>query len=198
MLWTRSIALALATHKCTICQGSGLTLGRSSTFKACDCVLRGIFKVCHNRFRSCIEREKHLSHVTLEIHSGPNRRGTWGRKQEEYIADFLAVSRRSLTDEERRIFRYRFLLGADWKLCCRRLKMDRGSFFHAVYRIQTRLGEVFATVEPYALFPLDEYFGSNRRSEAIIALPRSENRVLPVRPPVRFRNPVFDEELLAA
>jgi len=51
------------------------------------------------------------------------------------------------------------LLGADWKLCCRRLKMDRGNFFHTLYRIQQKLGRVFRELEPYALFPLDEYFG---------------------------------------
>jgi hypothetical protein len=37
--------------------------------------------------------------------------------------------------------------------------MDRGTFFHSVYRIEHRLGRVFAELEPYALFPLDEYFG---------------------------------------
>ena len=37
--------------------------------------------------------------------------------------------------------------------------MDRGTFFHSVYRIEHKLGRVFAELEPYALFPLDEYFG---------------------------------------
>lgn len=46
----------------------------------------------------------------------------------------------------------------DWRLCTRRLQLDRGSFFHAVYRIQERLGRTFKELEPYALYPLDEYF----------------------------------------
>jgi hypothetical protein len=37
--------------------------------------------------------------------------------------------------------------------------MDRGSFFHTVYRIEQSLGRVFCELEPYALYPLDEYFG---------------------------------------
>jgi hypothetical protein len=49
-------------------------------------------------------------------------------------------------------------LGGDWRLSCRQLHVDRGSFFHTVYRIQEKLGRAFAEVEPYALFPLDEYF----------------------------------------
>ncbi len=184
MLWNRSNTLALATHKCTTCRGSGLTLGRRGTLNACDCVLRGIFKVCYNRFRYCVEREKYMSRVTLEIHSGPNRRGTWGLKQEEFIADFLAVAKRTLTEEEHRVFRFRFLLGADWKLCCRQLKMERGPFHHMVYRIQNKLGEVFANLEPYALYPLDEYFAGPHRIDLVKPCPIPEPKVVPIRPPL--------------
>lgn len=199
MLWTRSNTLALATHKCTTCRGSGLTLGRRNTLRACDCVLRGIFRVCYNRFRHCVTREKYLSKVTLEIHSGPNRRGTWGRKQEEYIADFLAVAQRTLNSEEYRAFKYRFLLGADWKLCCRKMQIDRGTFHHMIYRIQTVLGETFAELEPYALYPLDEYFGSPHRIEPVKAFPARDQRVVPIRPPVRVEQtvPVLDEQKAA-
>lgn len=82
------------------------------------------------------------------------------------MADFCLVSRRVLNDNEHRVFRYHFLLGADWNLCCRQLKMDRGNFFHTVYRIEQRLGRAFAELRPYALYPLDEYFGGTIRREA--------------------------------
>ena len=36
--------------------------------------------------------------------------------------------------------------------------MDRGDFFHAVDRIEQKLGRVFRQLEPYALFPVDDYF----------------------------------------
>ncbi len=36
--------------------------------------------------------------------------------------------------------------------------MDRGNFFHAVYRIEQKLGRVFRELEPYSLFPVNEYF----------------------------------------
>jgi hypothetical protein len=89
---------------------------------------------------------------------GRQRPMTWGRKDEEYIADFYLISRRTLDEFEHRLFRCHFLLGADWKLCARTLGIDRGNFFHAVYRIEQKLGRVFREVEPYALFPVDEYF----------------------------------------
>jgi hypothetical protein len=41
--------------------------------------------------------------------------------------------------------------------------MERGNFFHAVYRIQQQLGLVFRETKPFALFPLDEYFGGSIR-----------------------------------
>ncbi|MDX2181390.1 MAG: hypothetical protein SFV18_17480 [Bryobacteraceae bacterium] len=126
-------------------------------------MLRSIFRACYDRFRLCVNKEKHMSRVSLEhTGSGGGRRYTWGRKDEEYIADFTLVSRRTLTEDEYRIFKFHFLLGADWKLCCRRLKMDRGNFFHAVYRIQQKLGKVFRELQPYALYPLDEYFGAKK------------------------------------
>jgi len=84
------------------------------------------------------------------------RRG--GEKDEEYSADFCLVARRALDESEHRLFRYHFLLGADWKMCTRKLGIDRGNFFHAVYRIEQKLGRVFRELQPYPLFPLDEYF----------------------------------------
>jgi hypothetical protein len=94
----------------------------------------------------------------------------YSRKQEEYMADFCLVSRRVLDDEDHRLFRYYFLLGADWQLCARQLKMDRGNFFHAIYRIERTLGRAFSEIRPYPLYPLDEYFGGTVRKDAVRAL----------------------------
>jgi hypothetical protein len=44
------------------------------------------------------------------------------------------------------------------------MRLDRGDFFHIVYRVQERLGKVFRELEPYALFPLDEYFTTHRQT----------------------------------
>jgi hypothetical protein len=111
----------------------------------------------------------------MEPQGGGSSRLTWGRKDEEYIADFCLVSRRTLDDFEYKLFRYHFLLGADWRLCSRRLGIQRGNFFHAVYRIEQKLGRVFRELTPYALYPLDEYFnGAVRMSAARAFTPRSQ------------------------
>ncbi len=90
----------------------------------------------------------------------------WGFKDEEYMADFILVSQRTLAAEDYVIFKYHFLLGADFKLCCRKFDIDRVAFFYAVCRIEYTLGRVFRELEPYGLFPVDEYYDGPHREHA--------------------------------
>lgn len=178
MDWDRSETIALAKTSCTHCHGDGLRPGRGSKSSACNCVLRAVFRACYARFRYCATKEKYMSKVTLTLCAGKDRRQTWVRKDEDYVADFCLVSRRTLDDFEYKVFRYHFLLGADWRLCCRQMKIDRGTFFHTVYRIQQKLGRVFRDLQPYSLYPLDEYFGGTVRKgpspqgPCVIEMPR--------------------------
>jgi hypothetical protein len=197
MEWTRSETLAQAAPGCNTCLGLGLRIGRHETTHPCNCVLRAIFRACFEHFRDCVSRERYISKVTLDPLPGKDRRGSWGRKSEEFSADFCLISKRTLTERVRTsqvessempvvteydIFRYHFLLGADWKLCCRKLRMDRGNFFHAVYRIEQKLGRVFRELEPYSLFPIDDYLhGPVKGVRSCLA----EDSVAPLRPPLR-------------
>ncbi|MGH9721928.1 MAG: hypothetical protein ACRD8O_17110 [Bryobacteraceae bacterium] len=124
-----------------------------------------------------------MSTVRLTSVHGRDRKKTYGRPVEEYLADFCLISKRVLNDEEYRVFRFRYLLGADWKLCCRALNLDRGNFFHFIYGVQQKLGRAFRELEPYGLFPLDEYFGGTmqRVPAKVIEFPRPR----PVYPPVK-------------
>lgn len=172
MIWDRTKTIALAPVSCTYCHGYGLRLARNGKEAPCHCVFRAIFCACYNRFRECVAKGPHTSAVTLEFCRGEQSRRTYSRKREEFMADFCLISRRVLDEPEHIIFRFHFLLGADWKLCCQRFRIDRGTFFHHVYRIQEKLGRAFAEIEPYALFPLDEYFsGMIRRPAASAARP---------------------------
>jgi hypothetical protein len=123
-----------------------------------------------------------MSKASIERIAGREGRLTWGRKDEEYLADFCLVSRRALDELEYNVFKFHFLLGADWRLCTRRLNLDRGNFFHTVYRIEQKLGRVFRELEPYGLFPLDEYFQGPRKQpqpRPVVPLPGSRNRFTP-------------------
>ena len=195
MNWTRSDTLALASHSCALCQGLGLRQSAPSASslasfgepqvagqQPCNCVLRNIFRACYARFRECAMKERFISQVSLESVQGCDNKSTWSRKDEEYIADFYLVSRRSLNTTEYRIFKYHYLLGADWRLCCRKLKIDRGNFFHTIYKIEQRLGRVFRELQPYALYPLKDYFSGELA--AVKPFMNSLPQVVPIRPPL--------------
>jgi hypothetical protein len=182
MNWVRSETLGLASAQCTTCHGLGLRKGKGNTEVPCNCVLRAIFRACFRKFRTCVEQEKHLSQCKLQFTGGRERSMSWGRKNEEYIADFLLVSRRVLSAEEQKLFRAHYLLGADWRLCCRQLKMDRGDFFHAVYRMEARLGRVYRELAPYSLYPLDEYFYGV--GGAVLPTQPPKEGPVPLRPPM--------------
>ena len=163
--WTASSAMTLALVKCGYCSGLGQRHGQRGS-QICACVYRAVFRACLRRCRDYRTREKYMSRVTSEMISGRQGQSTWGRKQEEYCADFELIARRTLTEFERRIFFLHFLQGADWRLCTQRLKLDRGNFFHAVYRIEQKLGRAYSETKPYALHPADEYLHGARRGVA--------------------------------
>jgi hypothetical protein len=141
-------------------------------------------------------KERFVSQASLESVQGSDNKRTWGRKDEEYLADFCLVSRRSLSSREYQIFKYHYLLAADWRLCCKKLKIDRGNFFHAVYKIEQRLGRVFRELKPYGLYPVKEYFSGP--AVPVSSFWNTAPKVVPIRPPVTaIREFDFREEKAA-
>lgn len=190
MEWNRSETLALARHGCAFCHGLGRLFHKDKSSTPCRCVFREIFRHCYQRFRELLETDPFETRPTL---TGNRLSAGWSRKNEEYIADFYLVSKRSLTEEEWRIFNYHFLLGADWRLCTLKLKMDRGDFFHEVYKIQQKLGRVYRELVPYPLYPLDEYFQSVLHREHVEPTPITVGRFRPVQAPLKPRRSKADE-----
>jgi predicted DNA-binding protein (UPF0251 family) len=185
MEWTRSLTLTQALHDCTRCAGLGLVDGRKSKVP-CNCVLRGVFRQCLNQFRDASGPNRRLGSVDLDRNRGRANHFTFGRKSEEFLADFILIARRVLKPEEYDLLRFHFLLGADYKMCCKRLNLDRGTFFHSLYRVEQKLGRAFVETRPYPLFPLGEYF--TRRdplpadSEPAVGPGRRLTRAVPLKP----------------
>jgi hypothetical protein len=109
-----------------------------------------------------------MSHCGYALSSTGQRKGvgavgssvggnSFGRRHEEFIADFELIARRTLDDLHHRLFRLHVLGGYEAKTCCRTLHIERGNFFHALYRLQEQLGKAFAETQPYCLFPLTDY-----------------------------------------
>lgn len=163
--WDHSRVIGLAKSSCCTCHGYGLRVVHKKKQLPCHCVFRAIFRACYNRFRDCVANAGHTSSITLDFPPRKETRRFYSRKREEFIADFCLVSARELGPVEYGVFRDYFVIGWDWKTCCSRLKLDRGNFFHLVYLIEQKLGKIFAELEPYPLYPLDEYFGGKVRTE---------------------------------
>ena len=153
------MTVGIAAAKCTECEGVGLVLNRWDNEVPCDCTLRAVFHTCLTGFVECVALGERTASVSWEPCYGPTGGRIFSRKREEYIADFLKVTERSLTEEDHRFFRYHYLLGADADLCCQKLKMERPNFFYAANRIEHRLGRIYAELKPYPLYPLRDYFG---------------------------------------
>lgn len=169
MEWNRSETIGLASTTCVFCRGLGQRkTSENGEVKTCKCVFRAIFRACYSRYRHCIELTGRSSQMSLESTNGPIGYRIWGRRNEEYLADFQKVSRRNLDDLDRQIFNLHYIDDADWKVCTAKLGIDKGTFFHSLYRIQEHLGRVFRELQPYALFPLDEYFTSHSRNSRAI------------------------------
>ena len=146
----------------------------------CNCVFRAAFRACYARFRECAVRGEQPGNIAWEILGGPGGRRIYSRRHEEYKADFDLIARRELSAVDYKLFRFHYLLGAGWPLIGRYLGMDRGMFFHAIYRIEQRLGRAYCELQPYPLFPLDEYFGWTTRVAPVRAIepsPVRENRL---------------------
>lgn len=148
----------LARLRCVDCMGCGLYISRDQ-WVVCNCVLRAVFRQCLYAWQEFKAQESYRPAV-LDVRSGKPRRWLWGRKDIEYVADFELVGRRSLYGVDKQIFELHFLGGLMWYQCIPRLEvwLTRGNFFHAVYRVEQKLGRVFCELRPYPLYPIDEYF----------------------------------------
>ena len=120
--------------------------------RPCGCVLRAVWRTCYRRYQT----SQDAGPVTMGV------RGTYHRRNEDYRCDFLLLARRTLDATMFRVFDLHFLTGADWKVCCAILRIDRGTFFHDVYYIEQSLGAAFANTAPYGLWPIAAYFGRYR------------------------------------
>lgn len=81
----------------------------------------------------------------------------------------MLTAKRELDEFEWKLFRLHFIDGGDWHACCRLLRVDRGTFFHAVYRIESQMGRIFCELFPYPLFPTHDYFQRKFQRKAVPA-----------------------------
>ena len=103
-------------------------------------------------------------------------------KRAEFSADFVMTARRALASRpiELAVFEFHFLAGEEWKVAVPHVNshlrlarpLNRGSFFHAVYRAQEMVARNILTTAPYRRYPTRAYFAGFFLSAADLTLPR--------------------------
>lgn len=137
------------------CAGLGARLGDWGKWAVCGCVYRSVFRTCYEGWKH--SREVPI-HTCTWVKLAKIQRYAWSRPGQEYRADFELLAARVLDKSHLAVFRLHFIQGGGWKACCKLLRMDRGNFFHSVYRVEQTLGRACRELQPYGLYPVDEYF----------------------------------------
>ena len=147
--------IALAKTGCETCNG----LGRQDGGAVCHCVHHRVFNTVMAKFRYCAvtvwpapRRFDHFINSSARPNSGHRM------MNQDFVADVHLAAKRTLTAEDFKLFRYRYCLGADARLCARQLGMTPESCVQRLQAIEARLGQAFRNMRPYALYPLDQYF----------------------------------------
>lgn len=154
----RGVAIANAAAKCTHCGGEGSLRRRGY----CGCVLRAVFRICWDQYKYSAENGISLNRCcVMEISRGGKI--LTGLPHAEFVADFERAVARALTPARRKLFELHFAGGLAWYDCLAKLRLDRGQFFHEVYRVEEAIGAECLK----GLYPLDQYFGVRR----VVAMP---------------------------
>lgn len=163
----------MADPRCRACRGTGEVTNRDAA-RVCHCVYRRVFRACMRRY------EESRAFGGLVCGAGlaqpvsrceglsPEPRAY---REAAYTADIELTAKRALTGRTvaRAIWWYHFIHGCDWANCIRLIRyqvglpLNRGNYFHEVYRTEVMLGRVFLEMRPYSLCP-QEYFGFYRRT----------------------------------
>jgi predicted DNA-binding protein (UPF0251 family) len=179
-VWDEGLMLGLADDRCSRCGGMGkLPRLIRRDISPCGCVLRRIFRICLARWEYC-KLNSHVSVMRMDRFARGGGRYSFGRKQEEYIADFELLLRHALTEQELDVLWLARIWRMDVNGICRRMGLDRGAAFRILYRAEEKAGRAFIETRPYGIYPLDEYFGGRVEhkidDQAADAIMRQEER----------------------
>ena len=116
-----------------------------------------------------VEQNQSGCSISLARFHRADHSASWSYTERDYHPDLYIAARRILDEFHWKVFKLYFVRAWKWKRCCAKLRCTRGHFFHSVYRVEQFVGRALAEVEPYALYPPDEYFcGTVRKGKAVV------------------------------
>ncbi len=138
-----SLLLPMAAEGWSHCAGFGVVVRERRAPRACACVWRAIAGA--------------VLGMAERIDAYPSWHPLWGphgcsRPGEEFLADVQAAQRALERNLQRALA---LSLEGDWRYCSKRMGLDRGQWFHELYRARQRFGQ-----ECYqrGLYPFGVYF----------------------------------------
>jgi hypothetical protein len=179
--------VALSKPSCRRCAGLGAIRTRQGC-RTCACVLRRVFRACLTSYHHCQASMGSAGAVQYERvgHAQGRCAIVASFKRAEYAADFLMLARRVLADRpvERAVFEAYHVDNLEWRIAVPRVNhllrpprpLNRGSFFHAVYRAEGLLGRAIVDCRPYSFFPPRQYFSGFTLSVNSLASSRVTTR----------------------
>ena len=151
----RKMILATASEQCTVCYGHGRMIR-----DVCHCVHRKAFRESLETYLMLREDAVSMgANVPLTL----SVRGyvSYGMPLADYVIDFDQTARRALTRHQLALLSLYHIAGQPWHVCAPKLRLDRGEFFHQVYRTERLLGCALMETTP-PLYPKARYFAGKR------------------------------------
>lgn len=178
---------ALAKARCETCMGLGqrLNLKTGQPQGPCRCAIFRLFRICHNKYRDCGRNMEHYSAVSFTRTGGGPGGRNFGRKNEEYRADFFLIASRTLRrgTAEHRFFKIRYIEDNGRAETQRALHLTRAEYDRLDDRVVYAAGKAFMTNEPSTIYPFDSYFSTIIHRDIPANIPASdEGTFTPIRP----------------
>ncbi len=179
--------LALSTPSCRRCGGLG-TIRKRRGYRTCACVYRRVFRACLTSYHHCQASMGSAGAVQYERvgHAQGRCAIVASFKRAEYAADFIMLARLVLASRpiELAVFEAYHVDDQEWLVAVPRVNaslhlprpLNRGAFFHAVYREEGLLGKAILQTHPYSLFPPRSYFAGFTMSANSLACSRVHPR----------------------
>ena len=151
--------IGLAMAGCRWCGGTGrVSMGLAWRLGSrCDCTYRRVFRDCNERYRR-FRQSGEWQPVKRLTRNG----WSMGMPPVEFMVDFELTAWRALRGrpaEEWAVFRHHHLGRVAWPECGCLVGLNRGDFYHAVYRVEMRVGRACMEARPYSVWPR-EYFAA--------------------------------------
>ena len=107
------------------------------------------FRDCYQRFQECLEYRDLQANTALS------------ELAENYLLDFALAAKRAVGNNSNRyrLFKLRYLEGANRQDCCKTLKLEVFSYASEILQIERAVGRALAQ---RGLFPLTSYFSSEK------------------------------------